>query len=124
MPPTPQAVLFVFSELWAPHQIENFVCRNWPPGVAPGHLRALLTAAPLNQAPYVDLLIDLAANLVLTGHQRSLVQGLQEMGALPLEQALPPIQVFFLPGMFPFLLVTVYCCRKWRKEKKLSCHQF
>jgi hypothetical protein len=105
-----------FSELWAPHQIENFVCRNWPPGVAPGHLRALLTAAPLNRAPYVDLLIDLAANLVLTGHQRSLVQGLQEMGALPLEQALPPIQLFFLPGMVPSLLVTV--CWKWRRKKK------
>ncbi len=103
MPPTPQAVLFVFSELWSPQETEAFICHYWPPGVVPGHLRALLTAAPLNQAPYMDLLIDLATNLVLAGHQRSLVQGLQEMGALPLEEALPPIQVFFLTGLFPSL---------------------
>jgi hypothetical protein len=82
-----------------------------------------LTAAPLSQAPYMDLLIDLATNLVLAGHQRSLVQGLQEMGALPLEEALPPIQVFFLPGLFSSLLLTV--CRKWREKKViLPCYWF
>jgi hypothetical protein len=91
--PTPQATLFVFSELWAPSQMEAFVCSHWPPGVVPGHLRALLEAPPLNQTPYLDLLADVATCLVMSGHQRSLVEVLQEMGALPLPAPLPPIQV-------------------------------
>jgi hypothetical protein len=103
MPPTPQAVAFVFSELWSPQETEAFICYFWPPGVVPGHLRALLAAAPLNQVPYMDQLIDIATHLVMAGHQRSLVQVLQEMGALPMEDALPPIQVFFLKSLSCFL---------------------
>ena len=90
MPPTPQAVLFVFSELWAPCQIEAFICSFWPPSVTPGHLRALLEAPPFNQMPYLDHLADIGACLVLSGHQRSLVEVLQEMGALHLPAPLPP----------------------------------
>ncbi len=96
MPPTPQAVMFVFSELLSPAQTEEFICRLWPPGVVPGHLRALLTSPPFNQTPYMDLLADVATCLVLSGHQRSLVGVLQEMGVLPLDRPLPPIQVNFL----------------------------
>ncbi len=94
MPPTPQAVIFVLSELWSPVQTETFICQFWPPGVSPGHLRALLSAPPLDLVPYMDQLIDIATDLVLAGHQRSLVQVLQERGALPLISPLPPIEVF------------------------------
>ncbi len=94
MPPTPQAVIFVFTELWSPAQVEALVCSFWPPGVPPAHLQALLTSPPHDHTPYLDHLVDVAANLVLAGHQRSLQQMLQEMGFLPLPGPLPLIQVF------------------------------
>ena len=87
--------MFVFSELLSPAQTEEFIYRFWPPGVVPGHLRALLTSPPFNQTPYMDLLADVATCLVLSSHQRSLVGVLQEMGVLPLDRPLPPIQVKF-----------------------------
>jgi hypothetical protein len=96
MPPTPQATMFVFLELWAPSQVEAFICHFWPPGVAPGHLRALLEAHPFNQTPYFDDLADIATCLVLSGHQRSLVEVLQEMGVIHLPAPLPPVQVPFI----------------------------
>ncbi len=93
MPPSPQAVMFVFSELWAPYQTEAFICLFWPPSVAPGHLRALLESPPFDQTPYMDHLADIGTCLVLSGHQRSLVEVLQEMGVLHLPAPLPPLQV-------------------------------
>ncbi len=121
MPPTPQAVLFVFSELLSPAQTEEVICSLWPPGVVPGHLRALLTSPPFNQTPYMDLLADVATCLVLSGHQRSLVGVLQEMGVLPLNRPLPPIQVNFYIRPPSFLLRRIIlCCSPplWVKEKK------
>ena len=93
MPPTPQAVEFVLSELWGPEQTETFICYFWPPGVSPGHLRALMEAPPLNQTPYMDNLVEIATRLVMAGHQRSLAQVLQEMGAIHMPEPLPPIEV-------------------------------
>jgi hypothetical protein len=83
MPPTPQAVAFVFAELWSPAQTEAFICHFWPPGMAPGHLRALLSHAPFDQMPYMDHLIDIGTWLVMAGHQRSLLQILQGDGSRP-----------------------------------------
>jgi hypothetical protein len=96
MPPTPQAVTFVLSELWSPAETEEFLCQHWPPAVTPGHLRALLSSPPFSDTPYMDHLVDIGLCLVLVGHQRSLVQVLQDMGVLPLLSPLPPIQVFFI----------------------------
>jgi hypothetical protein len=47
----------------------------------------------------MDHVIDIATDLIMAGHQRWLVQILQERGALPLADPLPPIEVcpvFFL----------------------------
>ncbi len=104
MPPTPQAVIYVLSELWSPAETEAFICQFWPPGVAPGHLRALLSAPPLDLVPYMDHVMDIATDLIMAGHQRSLVQILQERGALPLAGPLPPIEVC------PVLLETSTAC--------------
>ena len=93
MPPSAQAVVFVFTELWSPAQVEDLVCHFWPPGVSPSQLRALLDSPPFSYAPYHDHLVDIATNLVLAGHQRSLEQMLQELGFIPLHGPLPPIQV-------------------------------
>jgi hypothetical protein len=95
MPPTPQAVTFVLAELWDPSVTEAFICHFWPPGVVPGHLRALLTSPPFSDTPYHDHLVDIGLSLVMVGHQRSLGQILQGMGALPLVDPLPPIEVRF-----------------------------
>ncbi len=116
MAPTPQAVMFVFSELMSPAQTEDFICSFWPPGVTSGHLRALLSSPPFNETPYMDLLADVATCLVLFGHQRSLVDVLQEMGVLPSAGPLPAIQVkilgfiftlggLLIPVVFSFLLL-------------------
>jgi hypothetical protein len=102
MLPTPQALIFVFTELWSPSQVEALVCGFWPPGVPPAHLQALLTSPPHDHTPYLDQLVDVATNLVMAGHQRSLLQILQEMGYLPMPGPLPLIQVFLL--LFPFFL--------------------
>jgi hypothetical protein len=96
MPTTPQAVTFVLSELWSPAETEFFLCHYWPPAVTPGHLRALLSSPPFSDTPYMDHLVDIGLCLVLVGHQRSLVQILQGIRALPLLDPLPPIQVCFL----------------------------
>jgi len=114
MPPTPQAVYFVFSEMWSPMALEAFVLSYSPEGILPGHLQALLSAPPFDHLPYMDYLIDIAYSLVIAGHQRSLPQVLHEMGVLQLEVPPPPIQVcmdllYFLwlscvlPFSFPFL---------------------
>jgi hypothetical protein len=88
--------MFVFSELMSPTQLEDFICSHWPPGVTSGHLRALLSSPPFNETPYMDLLADVATCLVLSGHQRSLVDVLKEMGVLPSTGPLPAIQVRIL----------------------------
>jgi hypothetical protein len=103
MPPTPQALIFVFTELWSPAQVEALVCSFWPPGVPPAHLQALLTSPPHDHTPYLDQLVDVATNLVMAGHQRSLLQILQEMGFLPMPGPLPLIQVFLLLFFFVYL---------------------
>jgi len=122
MPPTPQAVYFVFSEMWSPMALEAFVLSYSPEGILPGHLQALLSAPPFDHLPYMDYLIDIAYSLVIAGHQRSLPQVLHEMGVLQLEVPPPPIQVCtnplfslllpcVLPFSFPFLLgsyVSIY----------------
>jgi hypothetical protein len=109
MPPTPQAVYFVFSEMWSPMALEAFVLSYSPEGILPGHLQALLSAPPFDHLPYMDYLIDIAYSLVIAGHQRSLPQVLHEMGVLQLEVPPPPIQVCMnpllflcLPGVLPF----------------------
>jgi hypothetical protein len=107
MPPTPQATMFVFSELWAPSQVEAFICHFWPPGVVPGHLRALLEAHPFNQTPYFDHLADIATCLVLSGHQRSLVEVLQEIH-LPAPSSLPSSTCLRLSLLFRFLLISLF----------------
>jgi hypothetical protein len=96
MPPTPQAVAFVFAELWSPDQTEALICHLWPPGVAPGHLRALLSHAPFDQMPYMDHLVDIGTWLVMAGHQRSLLQILQEMGVYYTPDPLPAMEVSLL----------------------------
>jgi hypothetical protein len=100
MAPSPQAVMFVFSELMSPTQLEDFICSHWPPGVTWGHLRALLSSPPFNETPYMDLLADVATCLVLSGHQRSLVDVLEEMGVLPSTGPLPAVQVRILGLLF------------------------
>jgi hypothetical protein len=97
MLPTPQAVVFVFTELWSPEQVEALVCSLWPPGIPLADLQALLTSPPLSYAPYHDHLVDVATQLVLAGHQQSLQQVLVEMGYLPLLEPLPQIQVLIFP---------------------------
>jgi hypothetical protein len=92
--------MFVFSELMSPTQLEDFICSHWPPGVTSGHLRALLSSPPFNESPYMDLLADVATCLVLSGHQRSLVDVLEEMGVLPSTGPLPAIQVKILGFLF------------------------
>ncbi len=109
MPPTPQAVAFVFAELWSPAQTEAFICHFWPPGVAPGHLRALLSHAPFDQMPYMDHLIDIGTWLVMAGHQRSLLQILQEMGVVHAPGPLPPMEV----NLFPTLVSSVPSLFLW-----------
>jgi hypothetical protein len=118
MAPSPQAVMFVFSELMSPTQLEDFICAHWPPGVTSGHLRALLSSPPFNESPYMDLLADVATCLVLSGHQRSLVDVLEEMGVLPSTGPLPAIQVkilgfiFTLGGIFiPVILSFLFTLR-------------
>jgi hypothetical protein len=106
MPPTPQAVIFVLSELWSPAETEAFICHFWPPGVAPGNLRALLSTPPLDLVPYMDHLIDIATDLIMAGHQRSLVQILQERGALHIASPLPPIEV--RPRFFLLATLAIY----------------
>jgi hypothetical protein len=100
--------MFVFSELMSPAQTEDFICSFWPPGVTPGHLRALLSSPPFNETPYMDLLADVATCLVLSGHQRSLVDVLQEMGVLPSAGPLPAIQVKILGCLFALKLQSHY----------------
>jgi hypothetical protein len=100
MPPTPQAVTFVLAELWSPAETEAFICHFWPPGVTLGHLRALLDSPQFSHTPYMDHLVDVGLCLVMMGHQRSLVQILQGMGALPLPAPLPPVEVCTSPFFF------------------------
>jgi hypothetical protein len=118
--------MFVFSELLSPAQTEEFICYFWPPGVVPGHLRALLASPPFNETPYMDHLADIATCLVLSGHQRSLVGVLQEMGVLPLDSPLPPIQVIFIFIPLFFLKEIILCCCPYvqicgRRLKKRKC---
>jgi hypothetical protein len=101
MPPTAQAVIFALTELCSPGQVETMVVTLWPPGVSLADLRALLTSPPVSHMPYHDHLVDVAANLVLAGHQRNLQQVLQDLGFLPLLAPLPPLEVKFLFLYFP-----------------------
>ncbi len=93
MPPSVQAVAFVFNEIWLAQQLEVFICTFAPEGIPLVILRATLTTPPFDQTAYGDQLIDLAVRLVLNGHLRSPGQILQEMGALFLPDPLPPIEV-------------------------------
>jgi hypothetical protein len=106
MPPTPQAVVFVLTELWSPEQVETLFCSHFPPGFPLAYLRALLTSPPLAYTPYHDHLVDVATNLVLAGHQRSPQQVLEEMGYLPVAGPLPQIQVL----IFLIYLENFYFC--------------
>jgi hypothetical protein len=107
MPPTPPAITFVLAELWDPAATEEFLCQFWPPSASPGHLRALLSVPPFSDTPYLDHLVDIGLCLIIVGHQRSLLQVLQGMGALVLAEPLPLIEVgsknfFFLSAVFLF----------------------
>ena len=93
MPPSVQAVAFVFTEIWSTQQLEAFSCTFAPEGIPLVVLQAALTTPPFDQTSYGDQLIDLAVRLVLNGHQSSPGQILQEMGALFLPEPLPPIEV-------------------------------
>jgi hypothetical protein len=93
MPPSVQAVAFVFTEIWSTQQLEAFICTFAPEGIPLVVLQAALATPPFDQTSYGDQLIDLAVRLVLNGHQRSPGQILQEMRALFLPEPLPPIEV-------------------------------
>ncbi len=110
MPPTPQAITFVFAELWDPATTEEFLCHFWPPSVSPGHLRALLSAPPFSDTPYLDHLVDIGLCLVIVGHQRSLLQVLQGMGVFVLADPLPLIEVSSFLGLLSFSFLVGYPC--------------
>jgi hypothetical protein len=93
MPPSVQAVAFIFTEVWSTQQLETFVCTFAPEGIPLAVLQAALTTPPFDQFPYRDQLVDLAVRLVLNGHQRSPGQLLHQMGALFLPEPIPPIEV-------------------------------
>jgi hypothetical protein len=52
---------------------------------------------------YVQQMGLVALQLVMAGHQRSPVQVLQEMGALPMLHPLPPSGKGCIMSLFPFL---------------------
>jgi hypothetical protein len=93
MPPSVQAVAFIFTEVWSTQQLETFVCTFAPEGIPLAVLQAALTTPPFDHTPYRDQLVDLAVRLVLNGHQRSPGQLLHQMGALFLPEPIPPIEV-------------------------------
>jgi hypothetical protein len=93
MPPTPQALDFVFTQILSPDQLEEYICSFWPEGIQLVHLRAALTAPPFGSMNYAELLATVAKRLVMAGHQRSPMLALQELGFLPSPGPLPPIQV-------------------------------
>jgi hypothetical protein len=99
MPSTPQAALFVFSELWTVPQLENYVCSFGPEGMTLDFLQNLLGLPSHGAVIYLEHLLDIALRLFLAGHQRTLGQVLQETGFLPFHGPLPAIQVLrlFLP---------------------------
>jgi len=93
MPPTPQALDYVFTQILSPDQLEEYICSFWPEGIQLVHLRAALTAPPFGNMNYAELLAAVAKRLVMAGHQRSPMLALQELGFLPSPGPLPPIQV-------------------------------
>jgi hypothetical protein len=93
MPPTPQALDFVFTQILSPDQLEEYICSFWPEGIQLVHLRAALSAPPFGSMNYAELLAAVAKRLVMAGHQRSPMLALQELGFLPSPGPLPPIQV-------------------------------
>ena len=93
MPPTPQALDFVFTQILSPDQLEEYICSFWPEGIQLVHLRAALTAPPFGSINYAELLAAVAKRPVMAGHQRSPMLALQELGFLPSPGPLPPIQV-------------------------------
>jgi hypothetical protein len=107
MPTSVQAVAFVFTEIWSTQQLEVFICTFAPEGIPLAVLQAALTTPPFDQTPYGDQVTDLAVRLVISGHQRSPGQLLQDMGALPLLEPLPPIEVR-LGALLLTLLVYVW----------------
>jgi hypothetical protein len=93
MPPTPQAVEFVISQVWTPVQLQDFICSFVPGGISTDLLQTALGLHELGELDYIDNMITAALRLVMAGHQRSPEQVLQEMGALPVLAPLPPIEV-------------------------------
>jgi hypothetical protein len=93
MPPTPQAILFVFNELWGQQQLEDFICGALFGGFDPAMLQAVLSLPPHNETPYKENLVAAAVRLVLAGHQRTPSHILQEMGYLQMLAPLPALEV-------------------------------
>ena len=93
MPPTPQAVEFVISQVWTPVQLQDFICSFVPGGISTDLLQTALGLHELGELDYIDNMITAALRLVMAGHQRSPEQVLQEMGALPVLTPHPPIEV-------------------------------
>ena len=60
MPPTPQALDFVFTQILSPDQLEEYICSFWPEGIQLVHLRAALTAPPFGSMNYAELLAAVA----------------------------------------------------------------
>jgi hypothetical protein len=103
MPPTPQAILFDFNELWGQQQLDDFICGALFGGFDPAMLQAVLSLPPHNETPYKENLVAAAVRLVLAGHQRTPSHILQEMGYLQMLAPLPALEVtnFYRISMCP-----------------------
>jgi hypothetical protein len=93
MPPTPEAAVYVFTEVWPLAKLEDYICSFGPADANPDFLLALTEHPLLAGMDYVAILADIALPLLMAGHQRDVGQVLQELGLLDLPPP-PPIQVF------------------------------
>jgi hypothetical protein len=93
MPPTPQAAMFIFTEVWGPAQLENYIASFCPEGLLAEHLQTLLGFPQVGLQLYCSRMAEVALHLLMAGHNRSPVQVLQELGYIPVFAPLPPIQV-------------------------------
>jgi hypothetical protein len=93
MPPTPQAALYVFTEVMGTPQLEEYITSFWPHGLPAQHLRGVLGFPQVGVQLYHGRMVEVAIRLLMAGHTRSPGQILQELGYIPLLAPLPPIQV-------------------------------
>jgi hypothetical protein len=93
MPPTPEAAVYVFTEVWPLAKLEDYICSFGPADANPDFLLTLTEHPLLAGMDYVAILTDIALPLLMAGHQRDVGQVLQELGLLDLPPP-PPIQVF------------------------------